>query len=145
MMITRQAFNESKLTGQWNSTFYYIFIDYRVYHIKVLRCIMPVDSIYNKNFVPWNKLCFWKLQIGSNKKKSINWHYFCFEKIVLITFSELPPKGFCLYCKKMCCSLVQKHHGSVESFYVSNALPLNAVLVNFTQFKATELFWVSLA
>ncbi len=47
----------------------------------------------------------------------------------------------------MHCSIVQKHHGSVESFYVSNALPLNALLVNFSQFKPNikELFWVSLA
>ncbi len=59
---------------------------------KVLQFIMPLKSIYNKNlgFVE-QKRYFWTLQRGSNKYKSINWHYFCHEKKFPMTSSELPP------------------------------------------------------
>ncbi len=47
---------------------------------KVLQFIIPVESIYNKNFgFIEQKMYFESLQRGSNNKKSINWHYFCDE------------------------------------------------------------------
>jgi hypothetical protein len=49
---------------------------------KVLQFIMPFKSRYNHNigFIE-QKMYFWMLQRDSNKKTSINWHYFCHEKI----------------------------------------------------------------
>ncbi len=43
---------------------------------KVLQFIIQLKSIYNKNlgFIE-QKMYVWTLQRGSNKKKSINWHY----------------------------------------------------------------------
>ncbi len=63
---------------------------------KVLQFIMQFKSIYNKNlgFIEQN-MYFWTPQSGSNKKKSINLHYFYHDNFFLMTFSELPSVRLC--------------------------------------------------
>ncbi len=65
---------------QRNSTFFAFSLITEGATEKVLQFIMPLKSIYNKNpgFVE-QKMYFWTIQIGSNDKKYINWHYFCHE------------------------------------------------------------------
>ena len=54
---------------------------------KVLQFIMPLKSIYSRNFgfIEW-KLYFWTLQRVSSKKNPINWHHFWFEKNICWPF-----------------------------------------------------------
>ncbi len=82
---------------QWNSTFFSFWLIIEGATGKALQFIMQLKSIYNKNiaFIE-QKMLFWTLQRGSNKKKSINWHYFgqefflywplqsCLQRLVLV-------------------------------------------------------------
>jgi hypothetical protein len=52
--------------------------------------VLQLKSIYKKKLVSLNKKCIFGHYRGLNKKKSINWHYFCDEILYLMTFSELP-------------------------------------------------------
>ncbi len=68
-----------------------IFIDYRGHHRKGVEFIMPLKSVHNRSFgFIEQKKYFWTLQRVSNKKNSINWHYFCHEKISVDLFSAAP-------------------------------------------------------
>jgi hypothetical protein len=62
----------------------------------VLQLLMQLKSIYNKNlgFVG-QKLYFWTLQRGSNKKKLLIDILFCRDMFSPMTFSELPSIGVC--------------------------------------------------
>ncbi len=61
---------------------------------KVPQILIQFKSIYNKNFgFIEQKMYFWTLQRGSNKKKSIKLHYFCHDNFFLMTFSELSSEG----------------------------------------------------
>ncbi len=63
---------------------------------KVLQFIKPLKSIYNQNlgFIELKNV-FSTEHRDSSKKTSINWHYFCHEKKIMMTFSELPSIGLC--------------------------------------------------
>ncbi len=72
---------------------------------KVLQSIMPLLTTCNNTlgFIE-QKVYLWTQQRYSNKKKSINWHYFCHKKI-LMAFPELPPTGLCYYYTNLFCSI----------------------------------------
>ncbi len=84
------------ITYEWNSTLFEFSSYMEGTNEKVLQFKMPFKSIYNKNlgFVE-QKNIFEHYREVSNSKKSVNWHDSWHEKIFLVTFSELPPIGFC--------------------------------------------------
>ena len=74
---------------------------------KVLQSIMQVKLIYNKNlgFIE-QKMYFWTLSWGSNKKKFIHWHHFCLDffsndlfKAALYRLMLVLHKDVLLHCK----------------------------------------------
>ncbi len=73
---------------------------------KVLKFIMPLKSIYNRNFgFHWTKIVFPTVQRVSSKNITINWDHFCPPKLYLLTLLELPPICFHQYYTKMCVPL----------------------------------------
>ncbi len=88
----------SKWRSKWNSTYFLFWLIIEGTTEKVLQFIMQFTSIYNTKlgFIE-QKMYFWTPQSDSNKKKSINLHYFCHDNFFLMTFSELPSIGLCQY------------------------------------------------
>jgi hypothetical protein len=79
-----------------NNTFFAFWLIIEGDTEKVLQLIMQLKSIYSKKpWFHWTKMYFWTLQRGSNKKNSVEWHYFYNENLILMTFSELPSIGLC--------------------------------------------------
>ncbi len=78
------------------NVFFEIFLVIEGTTEKVLQFIMPLKSIYNKNFgFIEQKKCFLTIQRGSKNKKSINRNYFSHEMFFSGDLSELPHISLC--------------------------------------------------
>ncbi len=76
---------------QWNEHFFEFWLIIEGTKEKVLQVIMQLKSIYNKTLVsPERKIYFLTLQRGSNKKKSVNLHYFCHHIFFYWPFKSCP-------------------------------------------------------
>ena len=64
---------------------------------KVVQFIMPLKSIYNRNSGFIEQKCILEKYKKVKKKKSISGLISAI-KNVIVTFSEVPPIGLCLYC-----------------------------------------------
>jgi hypothetical protein len=70
--------------------------DYRGRHRKGVATYNATSiNLQQKTLVSLSKNVLWTLKRGWNKRKCINWHYFCRENVLLMTFSELPSIGLC--------------------------------------------------
>ncbi len=106
----------------WNSTFFAFTSIIEGTTEKALQFIMPLKSIYNRNFgFIEQKMYFWTLQRVPSKKNCINWHYFSHEKKITVHLFRAAPYMFILVLhpdvlflllsslwKKLLCMLIKK-------------------------------------
>ncbi len=92
----------SMAARQWNSTFFDFSLIFEGATENVLQFMMPLRSMHNPNIGCIKQILYFRaLQKGSNNKGSINWHKFCHENILLVTFLELPLIILSQYYTKM--------------------------------------------
>jgi hypothetical protein len=90
---------------EWNTTFFAFSSVIEGATEKVLKSIMPPNSIYNRLFGFIEQKCIFELYSSFKQEKLYQLTSFLPRKKNLLTFLELPPKCLCQYYTKMRCSI----------------------------------------